>query len=435
MAQVFIGQVENLEDLMRGLASVRESLESACRDQIAAAKRQREEARTETRNSEKMLEQAGQAECESQQAVVEAQQELASAEHALGAAESALSVCKAQPQDEEGYGPDCGGEEADVAEAQLAVQEAEANVAESQVAMEKAVANRQRMERRVECAKQALGMAEQVFEETQQACAAHMREVYGAMDVGKARLVAAHRALEGYLATNLPAAEFHGWLHWCPERGKSITPEVIRGRMNVSKDQQPFLHQYLYDRKASYRNLVDKYRGEWASANGDVERDIINRRVRTHLSGEYAEQMARYALAPLGGQIDTQGRTFVGDNGRYTKTDLIVRNLRVPVVLGRGEGMGASVGGSMAFEVKCGKSEYLYSQKDHMLFQAEGHKHTDAHCTLCSRDIHDLPPEKEEELREALRAGGSPMVGMLPRKNDIDHSCLAFIRQGKEDVG
>jgi hypothetical protein len=34
--------------------------------------------------------------------------------------------------------------------------------------------------------------------------------------------------------------------------------------------------------------------------------------------------------------------------------------------------MGAPVGGSMAFEVKCGKAEYLYSQKDHMIFRPKG---------------------------------------------------------------
>ncbi|MNV85441.1 hypothetical protein D3C71_1794030 [compost metagenome] len=104
----------------------------------------------------------------------------------------------------------------------------------------------------------------------------------------------------------------------------------------------------------------------------------------------------------------------------------------MPVILGRGEGMGAPVGGSMAFEVKCGKAQYLYAQKDHMVFQAEGHKQADAQCTLCSRDVQDLSPQKQKELRDALRQAGSPMVGMLPRKNDIDQSCLDFIRQSEE---
>ncbi len=433
MAQVSIGQVENLEDLARGLESVREALESACREQIAAAEGKYAEAREETQNSESMLENACQAEMEAQQAVEDAQQNLESVEAALSAAVSTLSDCEAQPSDEEGRGPDCSGDEAAVADAQEVVTEAQKAVAETKAELEKATENRQSMEQRVECVKQALAIAETLFEQAKQECASRINAVCNAIEIGKTRLTAAQHALKAYLATNPSAAQFHSWLHWHPEQGKPITPDVIRDRMNLSVEQQHLLQEYLYDRNPAYRNLIDKYRGEWATAKGDVERNIVNRETRIHLCGEFAEQIARHALAPLGGKIETQGRTFVGDGGRYTKTDLLVTDLRVPVILGRGDGMGAPAGGSMAFEVKCGKSDYLYAQKEHMTFQAEGHKQADAHCTLCSRDIHDLPPEKEKELRDALRDAGSPMVGMLPTKNDIDQSCLEFIREGAEE--
>jgi len=178
--------------------------------------------------------------------------------------------------------------------------------------------------------------------------------------------------------------------------------------------------------------MVDRYRAEWASAKDDIERNIVVRKTCIHLSGEFGEQMARYAMAPLGGQIETQARSFVGSDGRYTKTDLIVSGLRTPVILGHGGGMGAPVGGSLAFEVKCGKADYIYSQKDHMVFQAQGHKQANAQCTLCTRDIHDLSPEREKELRDTLSKAGSPLVGMLPRKNEIDQSCLDMIRQNQE---
>jgi chemotaxis protein histidine kinase CheA len=432
MAQVFIGQVENLEDLIRGLESVGEALEIACREQVEDAERQCAEAREETKNSESMLEQASQAERAAHQTLAEAQQKLESAENGLSAADSALSACEAQPPDEDGDGPDCSAEDAAVAEAQAAVDVAQTAIEKAETALEKATEDRQRMEQRVERAKRALSMAEHAFERVQQECTSRMKEVARSIDTGKARLTAAQHALDAYLATNPPAAQFHQWLHWSPEQGKPITPDVIRDRLNLSREEQRLLQEYLYDRNPGYRNMVDKFRGEWGSAKGDVERNIVNRNARIHLCGAYAEHLARHALAPLGGKVETQGRTLVGDDGRYTKTDLIVTDLRVPVVLGRGEGMGAPVGGSLAFEVKCGKADYLYQQKDHMLFQAEGHKQADAHFTLCSRDIHDLPPEKEKELRDALRAAGSPLVGMLPAKNDIDHSCLAFVHLDKE---
>jgi len=434
MPQVSIGQVENLEELAHGLLSVREALESSCREQDAVAESKCEEAREETQNSESMLECAIQQEQGTQQRLEEVRENLESANAMLSAAESALSACESQPDDEDGESPDCSDEESDVADAEASVEQAQAELEQAQADLELAKENRQAMERHVECAKQALSMAKQVLEQSRTECAVRLGAVTQSIDLATGRLTAAQQALNAYLATNLSAAQFHSWLNWpSAQHGAPITPDTLRDRMNLSAGQRSLLQEYLYDRIPAYRRLVDKYRGEWAAAKGDAERNIVARKTRIHLSGEFAEQMARHALAPLGGGIESQGRTFVGDNGRYTKTDLLVKDLRVPVILGRGEGMGAPVGGSMAFEVKCGKADYLYSQKDHMVFQAEGHKQAVAHCTLCSRDIHDLPPEKEKELRDTLREAGSPLVGMLPRKNDIDQSCLVFIRQDEEE--
>lgn len=431
MAQVSVGQVETLEHLVRGLLSVREALESACREQIAIAESKCGEAHEEAHNSESMLESAIQQEQVAQQTLEAAQQNLASSQCALSAAESALSACEVQPPDEDGRRPNCSGERAAVAEASAAVAEAQAIVAEAQAALAQATENRQQMEQRVEYAKQALAMAEQSLEQSRAECTVRLATVSESVDVATGRLTAAQQALNAYLATNPSATQFHTWLNWNPsQHGGTIAPDTLRDRMNLSAEQRVLLQEYLYHRNPAYRGLVDKYRGEWAAARGDAERNIVARKTRIHLSGEFAEQMARYALAPLGGGVETQGRTFVGDNGRYTKTDLLVTDLCIPVILGRGEGMGAPVGGSMAFEVKCGKADYLYSQKDHMVFQAEGHKQADAHCTLCSRDIHDLPTDREKELRDTLREAGSPLVGMLPSKNEIDQSCIGFIRPG-----
>jgi len=469
MAQVSVGQVENLEDLVKGLETVQGALEAACMRQIAGAEAKSSEARVEMQHSrelldnarvieqerqhaleeaERALQEAKQALQEAQQALESAQADLESAQSDLNSAESDLSACQSQPPNAQGIGPCCTGEMAAVAQAanavasaqtavvsaQNALSEAEAALAEAETAkdeaekaLEKATENRMRMEQRVEIAGRALGLAEQLLERTQQYCSSGLNIVSGIVQIGKARLLAAHNALENYLATNQPAASFYSWLRWQPDRSCPITPDVIRDRINLSQEQQNLLHEYLYERKPAFRKMTDKFRAEWAGAKGDVERNIVNRKVRINLSGAYAEEMVLHALAPLGGKVETQGITYVGDGGRYTKTDVLVSNLYAPVILGKGQNMGAPAGGSMAFEVKCGKADYLYAQIDHMVFQAEGHKQADAHCTLCSRDIHDLPVEKEKEIREKLRVAGSPMVGMLPRKNDIDQSCLDLI--------
>jgi hypothetical protein len=58
MAQVSIGQVENLEELASGLLSVCEALESSCREQVSVAESKCGEAREVAQNSESMLESA-----------------------------------------------------------------------------------------------------------------------------------------------------------------------------------------------------------------------------------------------------------------------------------------------------------------------------------------------------------------------------------------
>lgn len=433
MAQVSIGQVENLEDLLHGLQSVRQAMAGACHAQIAAAAQKFQEAHDEFARSESMLERAVQQEQAANQAVDDAQQALEGSRHALSAAESSLSSCLAQPVAEEDAGPDCSSDYAAVTEAQADVERADRALAQAKAALERATENRQSMEQRADLTRQAQAMAAQVLEQAQQECNARLAAVDQAIAIGAARVRAAQQALNAYLDTNPPAAQFHAWLKWNPAlHGGPITPDILRDRMNLSLEHRRLLQHYLYERNPAYRRQVDKFRQQWVTARGDAERNIVARRARIHLSGEFGEQIARHALAPLGGRIETQGRTFVGDNGRYTKTDLLVSDLQVPVILGRGDGMAAPVGGSMAFEVKCGKADYLYAQMAHMVFQTEGHKQADAQCTLCSRDIHDLAPEKEKELRDALRAAGSPMVGMLPTKNEIDQSCLEFVREHEE---
>lgn len=426
MSQVSVGQVVNLEDLVRDLQSVQERLEDACREQIRAANEKYEETCDEVKTSELMLEEATEKEQIALQSLEAAKQHLAICQEALQAAYAALAAASAYP-------PALPAAEAAVVAAEAAIAAAETALITAEAAYALAVANRQAMEVRVNSAKFAQIQAQKLLIETQQECNVRLMAVQQSIASGVARLKAAQQALSEYLGTNIATAQFHAWLKWNPsQNGRPVTPDILRDRMNISPEQQRLLQEYLYDRDPAYRKLVDRYRVEWKEAKGDAERNIVARKARIQLSGAFGEQMARYALAPLGGKIETQGRTFVGDGGRYTKTDLIVTDLRAPVILGRGEGMGAPVGGTMAFEVKCGKAEYLYSQKDHMVFQAEGHKQADAQCTLCSRDIHGLSSEKEKELRDALRDAGSPMVGMLPSKNEIDQSCLVFVRQNEE---
>ena len=82
----------------------------------------------------------------------------------------------------------------------------------------------------------------------------------------------------------------------------------------------------------------------------------------------------------------------------------------------------------MCISVKEMKYNKEGSQAAHMETQAKGHKSCDISCTVCTRDIHDLHPEQQEEVKNRLKAAGSPILGMLPRKSDLDARCIRFVK-------
>ena len=120
--------------------------------------------------------------------------------------------------------------------------------------LEAATGNRISMEQRVDIAKQAQAIAEHTLEQAQQECATRLATVDQAIAIGTARLNSAQRALDAYLATNPPAAEFHSWLKWNPaQNGRPVTPDTLRDRMNLSSEQRRLFQEYFYDRNPAYR--------------------------------------------------------------------------------------------------------------------------------------------------------------------------------------
>ena len=101
MALVSIGQVENLEDLVRDLQAVHEALEASCRAQVALAEHKYEDAQNASWHSESLLDDAMQQELDAGQASEDAQQAVDTAYASLDAAESSLARCIAQPPDKD----------------------------------------------------------------------------------------------------------------------------------------------------------------------------------------------------------------------------------------------------------------------------------------------------------------------------------------------
>lgn len=425
MAYVSVGQVENLEEAIAGLQSAYDSMESACQTKIAATEAKLAEAQQEADNSSQLLDAAIETEMEADQQLEQANDQFASANGQLSSACSSLFACEASGScDEDGNyePPNCSSEEADVAAAEFSVAEAEIAVAAAGEALDVAKNHRMRMEQRNEMARQCLDMAMQLEEIVRAECTTRLTSAAVHLETGKARLESAKAALNSYLDTHPPAVEFYSWQKWSPDPNKPITPKELHSRLNLSVEQQRYYFEYLADRDPAFRAKITDYRSQLEAANGPAERHAVQLRIRRNLSGYCGEKIVEQALGSLGHRADTQARTTFED-GRFTKTDLIIEDLKVPVILGRGEGMSAPAGGSIAIEVKCGRASYLYSQKDHMVFQSGGHQEANASMTVCSRDIKDLTPKQEEDLREVLRCAGSPLIGMLPTKDEIDKAC------------
>jgi len=392
MATVSVGQIENLEIVVSDLQANNNLLEEVCKSKIVVAENKLEEVQKEVNNSSNLLETSIEKEMKKQIELEYAHRKLLETHNRLASAEEIVS--------------------------------------KAETAFELAKGNRMQMERRLELANQCLSIATQLLETVQTECSIRLQKTSNLVEEGTLRLKQASEALNGYLETNQPATDFNSWLNWAPKKNVPITPKELNSRLNLSNQQLRHFGEYLTERNPLFRAKIADYRRQLNISKGSAERHAIQSKIRSNMSGAFGESIVEYALKPLGNKSNTQARMTFKD-GRYTKTDLIIEDIKAPVILGRGEGMSTPIGGDIAVEVKCGKAAYLYSQKDHMVFQSKGHQASTASMTICSRDIKDLTPEKEKEIREALRQAGSPLIGMLPNKEEIDKICWELVTNKK----
>ena len=414
MSQVSVADVDNLQDAYDLLAQSYSCASEAYDKELAELSQICESA-------EKDLDEANRALEDAQSCVEQIQQELETLQGELVAATADLAAAEASGSyDSDGnWEPaDTSAEEAAVAEAQERVDEINEKIEQTQEKLEKAQEKLKICSERAQISRETCTVASQHRESFSAIQQNHLSAIDNKVTVAHARLTHAQEALNQYLASNPSAAAFDKWIHWQPTKGQVITPKDIHDRLNLSPEQQRLFAEYLYQRDPAYRNRIDTYREKFRSAQGQAEKHAVLIQASRGGSGDYAEKLISYAFKPMG-SVNTQDRRYF-ENGDYTKIDLVVKDLNTAVILGRGEGMSAATGGSLALEVKTGHADYLYQQKDHMVFQAGGHKDSDASMVICSRDIHDLSPEKEQELRDALREAGSPIIGMLPSKDELD---------------
>lgn len=311
------------------------------------------------------------------------------------------------------------------------ISEIESQLVPARQEYEEAVRHREALERRYEMAVKCVNLAQDRMEFLQQRFESGKRSIEIISERGCARLEMAYQDLTKYISRIAPEVrnDLDKWFNDKPEKNSPVRPNDIRDKLDVNDQVVDALLQYLYSTDLGFRANVDGYCNEMRM--GDISGAEL--KIKKQMVGRLCEELVIRSFKSISTKIITQARESLPD-GRYTKVDMIVYGLTNPIVLGRGEGMGAREGGSLAVEVKSGHSAYLYQQLSHMQDQAFGHQGCDASCVICTRDIHDLSPEKENELREKLREAGSPMIGMLPRKDDLDLRCINFVKGKLADV-
>lgn len=409
-AKVF--ELGALLNTIRSLSSINTETEKHCKDGIREADTVLQQTQEELHISEGLLNAA-----RADEEIKLAKQLEADARMAKAVAEEAAAIASGNP----------------VAIAAASAEAASAGVELAQATEEyqHAVQHRERLEHRYDLAQRCVNIAQEMRDTLQLRFNYSQAIVAETIGLGNVRLQQAYDDLSRYLSRLLPAvrAEVESFYSYEPEKNKPVTPKDIHDRLNASSGVVNAILEYLYCTDIKFRGSVDRLCQQLHIPGNEVS---VETKIKKNIVGRLSEELVIRCFAPMGGRVETQGRYYLED-GSYTKADMILYDLKEPLILGRGLGMGSSKGGNLGIEVKSGYKEYLFAQLSHMEKQAKGHSKCDISCTVCTRDITDLPPEKEELLRTKLKEAGAPMLGMLPYKVQLDEDCINFVKEKAED--
>ena len=313
--------------------------------------------------------------------------------------------------------------EAAICSVQSDLSSAEADLAALQGQLEQAAALREQLEQRVDALRDALRQLSELMRAFREESNQRIATVSTHREVLESRLANARSALEAYWATTPHARHCDGWLSWKPPAQTPITPADLSKRFDLPVASMAGIITHAIHGDSRLRERLLGHQREWREARGPTEKAAAIRNLQSVFAGEAGERIVRAALTPIAERVSSSVRKDLA-GGSFTKVDGTYEGLTVPLILGRGDGMAAPAGGSCANEVKWGRAEYIWSQRNHMATQAEGHQHYDTSVTLCSRNFHDLSQDQQTTLRDTLHAAHSPLLVILPRKEDLDQACI-----------
>lgn len=402
------------------LLRVQTETNSACREAVNEAEQLLQETQQEEQNSAQMLNTAREIEEASHAAMSAAEAVLLATEARLAKALAAEAMAV------ESMNPVAimvATEE--VFSAQQAYQQAKEAYEFARQAYEAAKAHRELLEKRYKMARQALNLAQLMKAKLETQCLKCITQIAPLVEQGVSRITQAHEDLGKYhgerTSVDLQVRAFNTWRNYQPKIGEPVKPEEIHDRLNPSSAVMQGLLKERYRIDHKFRVQVDSYREQ-----AKTDRAGAETKIKKNMVGRFAEEIVKDALKPYGGVYSAQERVYLPD-GTYTKPDFVLKDLKTPLILGRGKGMGVRENGTIAVEVKTGQSGYILSQGEHLQVQAQGHAAQDASWVICTRDIREIEESKQQELRSNVKEAGSPIVGCLPYKSELDAACINFV--------
>lgn len=291
-------------------------------------------------------------------------------------------------------------------------------------AYQEAVAKRKRMEKRYKMACECVNEANESLNETSRNLRSQLLSLREIVSEGSIRLFIAYKHQKEYLEikSQINVEKLNDSQKKLEEE-KIITPDKIRNRMTLSEKEIHIIMFEEYFNNEAFRNKIDRYKSEIKENEENTKLKI-----KKNLSGEIGELIVKNAFLPFAESIETQNRTYL-EEGSYTKTDLILKNLKKPIIMGRGQGAGVKEGNDIAIEVKTGTKEYIKNQKEHMLTQIKGHSGSKMSLIICSRDLNDLADDINLKFRNDFKDNGTRVYAMLNTKEEIDNACISFVKK------
>lgn len=216
-----------------------------------------------------------------------------------------------------------------------------------------------------------------------------------------------------------PAATAYSqaWLRWQPEAGSKLAHVDLVRRLSLPGQTLGSLANRWSIEDPSLCRQLATLRERYRAASTPDEREAVRMASRRGASGRLGELLAENALRPFARSIKMQRRTLTEDEAHITVTDIVLRDLRVPITVGA---LRIPVGADASVEVKCGGPAYLAQQLVHMQRQVLGHHGEQASFCFLSRDFRRLSRESKRGIATTLGKHRSKIFSLLPEKSVID---------------